>query len=400
VAITLGLTRFTVSPRTVGQNYSSAELNARTLFSRMEHRMDIRMTSTSRPQGLRSLFLVFLLVLSAGFVSAQSGGVELNPAHPDEYVVQRGDTLWDISGRFLNNPWFWPEIWQVNQQIDNPHLIFPGDLLTLVYIDGQPRVQLTRGDANNVTSGDSQRLSPRIREESLSNAISSIPFSVIEAFLTGGIVIPGDRLKKLPYVVALRDGLVAGAGTEVYTRPLNDDAQIGDTYYLYRQDEKLVNPENNELLGYEMLFVGKGELRSRNDETDTLFLTNTTREGLREDRVIPIDAFPRMNFFPSAPEDNIDGLILSVLDGVSLIGQYQTIIINRGTNHGLSEGNVLSIWQAGETVRDPGPRGGNVRLPETPAGTVMVVQAYPKISYALVMEATAEMRVLDKVRNP
>lgn len=362
--------------------------------------MDIRMTSTSRPQGLRSLFLVFLLVLSAGFVSAQSGGVELNPAHPDEYVVQRGDTLWDISGRFLNNPWFWPEIWQVNQQIDNPHLIFPGDVLTLVYIDGQPRVQLTRGDANNVTSGDSQRLSPRIREESLSNAISSIPFSVIEAFLTGGIVIPGDRLKKLPYVVALRDGLVAGAGTEVYTRPLNDDAQIGDTYYLYRQDEKLVNPENNELLGYEMLFVGKGELRSRNDETDTLFLTNTTREGLREDRVIPIDAFPHMNFFPSAPEDNIDGLILSVLDGVSLIGQYQTIIINRGTNHGLSEGNVLSIWQAGETVRDPGPRGGNVRLPENPAGTVMVVQAYPKISYALVMEATAEMRVLDKVRNP
>jgi hypothetical protein len=354
--------------------------------------MDIRMTGTSRPQGLRSLFLVFLLVLSAGFVSAQSGGVELNPAHPDEYVVQRGDTLWDISGRFLNNPWFWPEIWQVNQQVDNPHLIFPGDVLTLVYIDGQPRVQLTRGG--------SQRLSPRIREENLSNAISSIPFSVIDAFLTGGIVIPHDRLKKLPYVVALRDGLIGGAGSEVYTQPLNEGTQIGDDYYLYRQDEKLVNPENNELLGYEMLFVGKGELRSRNDETDTLFLTNTTREALRKDRVIPINSFPRMNFFPSAPKENIDGLVLSVLDGVSLIGQYQTIIINRGTNHGLSEGNVLSIWQAGKTVRDPGPKGGKIRLPENQEGTVMVVQAYPKISYALVMEATAEMRVLDKVRNP
>jgi hypothetical protein len=374
------------------QNYSSAELNARTLFSRMEHRMDIRMTGTSRPQSLRSLFLVFLLVLSAGFVSAQSGGVELNPAHPDEYVVQRGDTLWDISGRFLNNPWFWPEIWQVNQQVDNPHLIFPGDVLTLIYIDGQPRVQLTRGG--------NQRLSPRIREENLSNAISSIPFSVIDAFLTGGIVIPHDRLKKLPYVVALRDGLIGGAGSEVYTQPLNEGTQIGDDYYLYRQDEKLVNPENNELLGYQMLFVGKGELRSRNDETDTLFLTNTTREALREDRVIPIDSFPRMNFFPSAPKENIDGLVLSVLDGVSLIGQYQTIIINRGTNHGVSEGNVLSIWQAGKTVRDPGPKGGKIRLPENQEGTVMVVQAYPKISYALVMEATAEMRVLDKVRNP
>ena len=94
--------------------------------------MDIRTTETGRPHGLRSLLLAFLLVLSAGFVNAQSSGVELNPAHPDEYVVQRGDTLWDISGRFLSNPWFWPEIWQINQQIENPHLIYPGDILSLV----------------------------------------------------------------------------------------------------------------------------------------------------------------------------------------------------------------------------------------------------------------------------
>ena len=362
--------------------------------------MDIRMTGSGRAQGLRSLFLVCLLVFSAGFVGAQSGGVELNPAHPDEYVVQSGDTLWDISGRFLKDPWYWPEIWQVNQQIDNPHLIFPGDVLTLVYIDGQPRLQLRRGGSGTVTSGGSQRLSPRIREESLDNAISTIPFSVVEAFLTGGIVITGDRLSKLPYVVALRDSLVAGAGSEVYTRPLNDAAEIGEPFYLYREDDKLVNPENNEFLGYEMLFVGKGELRERNEQTDTLFLTDTAREGLRGDKVIPVDAFPRMNFFPSAPEGEIDGQVLSVIDGVSLIGQYQTVIINRGTNHGLTEGNVLSIWQAGEVVRDPGPIGGNVRLPDNPAGTVMIVQAFPKLSYALVMEATAEMHVNDKVRNP
>ncbi len=363
--------------------------------------MDIRMTGTGRPQGLRSLFFTLSLVLSAGFVSAQSGGVELNPAHPDEYVVQKGDTLWDISGRFLKDPWFWPEIWQVNQQIENPHLIFPGDILSLVYIDGQPRLQLNRGGA--ITSGDSARLSPQIRAQSLEDAIPTIPFSVIEAFLTGGRVLGKKEAEALPHVVALRDGLVAGAGDEVYARNMSDDAQVGTAWSLYRIEDELINPENNEKLGVEMLYVGNGELRSRNEETDTLFLTDTSREVLRGDRVLPADQMARMNFFPSAPDQNIDGLVLSVVDGVSLIGQYQMVIINRGANDGLKVGNVLKVWQTGETVRDPVASGlinEKVTLPDNVAGNVMVVKAYPKISYALVMEAISEMRVYDKVRNP
>ena len=191
--------------------------------------MDIRMTGSGRPQDLRALLLSVLLVLSAGFVSAQSGGPELNPAHPDEYVVKKGDTLWDISGRFLRDPWYWPEIWQVNQQIENPHLIFPGDILTLVYIDGQPRLQLNRG--STMTSGDSARLSPQIRSQSLEDAIPTIPFSVIEAFLTGGRVIDTDEAEALPHIVALRDGLVAGAGDEVYARGMDATAQVGEALF-------------------------------------------------------------------------------------------------------------------------------------------------------------------------
>jgi hypothetical protein len=374
------------------------------LFSRMEHRMDIRTTATGRPHGLRSLILALSLVLSAGFVSAQSGGVELNPSHPDEYVVQKGDTLWDIAGRFLKDPWFWPEIWQVNQQIENPHLIYPGDLLSLVYVDGEPRLQLSRGGAGASTTltGDSQRLSPRVREEDLNNAISTIPFSVIEAFLTGGLVLDKREAESLPYVVALRNGLVAGAGKEVYSRDLDASAEVGNDYNLYRIEKELINPDNNRVLGYEMLFVGEGELRQRNKDTDTIFLTDTSREVLRGDRLIRADNLPQMNFFPSQPDRPVDGQVISVIDGVALIGQFQMVIINRGSSDGLTEGSVLKVWQQGETVRDPvaGLIDTKVTLPDNVAGTVMVVKAYPEISYALVMEAQAEMRVYDRVKNP
>jgi hypothetical protein len=364
--------------------------------------MDIRMTGSGRPHGLRALFLVFLLVLATGYVAAQSGGVELNPSHPDQYVVQKGDTLWDISARFLKDPWYWPEIWQVNQQIENPHLIFPGDLLTLVYIDGQPRLQLSRGEGT-VTSGGSERLSPRVRSQSLVDAIPTIPYSVIEAFMTGGLVLDKDAAESLPYVVALRDGLVAGAGDEVYARFMGSAAAVGNEYSLYRIADELVDPDSREVLGYEMVYVGDAELRQRNDETDTLFLTDTSREALRGDRIMPSDRSPRMNFFPSAPDGEVNGSVISVIDGVSLIGQYQMVVLNRGTNHGLKEGNTLTVWQTGDSVRDPvssGLTGRKVRLPDTVAGNVMVVKAYPKISYALVMQAISEMRVNDKVRNP
>jgi hypothetical protein len=204
-------------------------------------------------------------------------------------------------------------------------------------------------------------------------------------------------------VVALRDGLIAGSGSEVYTRELDRSATVGTEYNLYRIEKELVDPEYNKVLGYEMLLVGEGELRSRNDETDTIFLTDTTREVLRGDRLIRANNIPQMNFFPSQPAELVNGQVISVIDGVSLIGQFQMVIINRGTDHSLTEGNVLQVWQKGETVRDPVATGvidTKVTLPDNVAGTVMVVKAYPEISYALVMEAQAEMRVLDRVKSP
>lgn len=370
--------------------------------------MNICYSTAGKGTPLRSLVFTALLVMTTGFVAAQSDdAIELNPTHPDTYVVERDDTLWDISAMFLKDPWNWPEIWHVNPQVENPHLIYPGDILKLVYLDGQPRVQVTR-------SGGADRLSPTVREQALDAAIPSIAFKDIQPFLAGGMIMDKDEVDALPYVVALRDHLIAGAGHEIYVRGLPTEAPLGSDYLVLRIDEKLKDPETGKNLGYEIIFVGKGELRSKGDP-DTIFLTTTNREARRGDRIRQADFSLPMNFFPSAPASDINGQIISVVDGLSRIGQFQMVIINRGGDHGLTEGNMLGVWQKGRTVKDNarkgsqqgygsssgyGVGGDKVTLPENLAGHLMIVKAYANISYALVMEAALEMRVNDAIRNP
>ena len=360
------------------------------------------LTVAGRWNALRIILITALLVMTAGFVAAQSDSVELNPAHPDTYVVKRGDTLWDISGLFLQDPWYWPEIWYINPQIENPHLIYPGDVLALVYVDGQPRVQVTRGSASIVSTGNAERLSPKVREQDLDTAISTIPFSVIEPFLNGGTIMSKKEADALPTIVALRDHLIAGAGHEVYVTGLDKNTEVGSEYLVLRVDDKLKDPDTNKVLGYEILFIGNAELRANGTGKipATLFLTKTDREVYQGDLIKTSDLRMPMNFFPSAPEQEVNGRIISVVDGISRIGQYQMVILNRGSNHGLKEGSVLAVWQTGETTRSYGGSGKKVTLPDTFAGNVMVVKAYDHIAYALVMEAISEMRVYDQVKNP
>jgi hypothetical protein len=383
------------------QNYNSLGPLADTLFTRDGAPMNTCLRLTGKWHAMRNMLLAALLVLIAGYVTAKDE-IALNPAHPDTYTVQRGYTLWDISSMFLKDPWYWPEIWQVNPQVQNPHLIYPGDVLSLVYMDGQPRIQLTRGPSGT------ERLSPSIRSEDLGDAITSIPFADIKPFLAGGTIMDKKEAESLPYVVALRDHLVAGAGHEIYVNGLGDEDAEGDSYFVLRLDDKLKDPETNKVLGYEVLYIGKSELRARG-EPATMFLTDTDRETIRGDRIRKADLSLPMNYFPSAPKQEVNGQIISVVDGVSRIGQYQMVIINRGMEHGLTEGSVLSVWQKGRVVNDGGGKGSSsgysglgkkVTLPDTFAGNVMVIKAYDDISYALVMEAVSEMRVLDRIANP
>jgi hypothetical protein len=325
--------------------------------------------------------------------------VLVNPRHPDRYVVQSGDTLWDIASWFLQAPWYWPEIWQINPQVANPHLIFPGDVLSLAYLDGQPVIQIERGTAG---AAGVTRLSPRVRSEPLEEAIPTIPFETLRAFLSRPAVLDREQIESLPYVLAHRDGLISSVGQEVYVR--GTDAQDGTVFSVVHVGTPLVDPDDGEILGYEGTYVAEGRV-SRSGDPMTLLLTDSTRETLTGDYLLAEETQTSVNYFPRAPESAIDGSIISVVDGISLIGQYQVVVLNRGARDGLEPGHVLQAYRAGEVVRDTIGRRSSlfaekVRLPDERAGTMMVFRTFDRMSYALVMEATSEIRVLDIVRNP
>ena len=316
--------------------------------------------------------------------------VPLASGHPNEYVVKVGDTLWDIAGTFLKDPWFWPEIWYVNPDIANPHLIYPGDVLGLVYIDGQRRITNVRAS--------SYRLSPQARITPLSESINSIPYESVSAFLSSGVILQKDEADALPYLLETRgDHLIAAAGNEIYVRGLTADMP-GTRYNVVHIGDPMTDPDDNRLIGYQGILVGEGRL-TRGGDPATVALTDTAQEAVMGDRLIPDTVDIPLNFFPRSPSTQIEGRIISVVGGVTQIGQYQVVVINRGTNDGLSVGDVLSVFQTGDVVKDR-IKGGKVKLPDEQAGTVMVFKTYERISYGLVMVASQSLHVLDTVRNP
>lgn len=351
-----------------------------------------------------SLFVATMLLTGTTGLLAQEESVPLNPDRPDSYTVKPGDTLWDISAMFLRDPWYWPEIWYVNPQVQNPHLIYPGDVLTLAYgADGRPQLRLDRGVADAASGG---RLSPRIREEGLGDALTAIPYDVVGPFLNRGLVLQKDQIRDLPYVVAIRDRhLMAAAGNDLYVRGAVAGPEA--VYSVVRVGEKLVDPDDGDVVGYEGVYVGQGTVR-RGGDPSTMMLNASTREALEGDRLLDAEQPLSLTFFPRAPDKQITGRIIHVVDGVTQIGQYQVIVINRGSVHGLAPGHVLTVWQAGEKVTDRHRRGilntgfppDKVRLPDERAGTLMVFKTFDRISYGLVMQAEAPIHTLDKVSNP
>jgi hypothetical protein len=316
--------------------------------------------------------------------------VPLAQGHPNEYVVQVGDTLWDIAGTFLKDPWYWPEIWYVNPDIENPHLIYPGDVLGLVYIDGQPRITNVRAST--------YRLSPQARVTPLTETVNSIPYEAVAAFLSSGVIIEKNEVDSLPYLLSTRgEHLLASAGNEIYVRGLPQDLS-GTRYNVVHIGDPLYDPDDNRLIGYQGLSVGNGRLVQGGDPA-TVALTDTTMEAKPGDRLLPEEVDIPLNFYPRSPGSPVEGRIISVVGGVTQIGQYMVVVMNRGSNDGMSVGDVLSVFRAGEEVEDP-LRSGKVRLPDQDAGTVMIFKTYDRISYGLVMEATLAIHIHDVVRNP
>ena len=348
------------------------------------------LTKSSLTNRLRLTLATLAACLALGSLNAFSQtDSPLAKDHPDEYVVQVGDTLWDIAATFLRDPWYWPEIWYINPEIENPHLIYPGDVLALVYVEGQPRVTNVRGSA--------YRLSPEARVTPLTEAVTSIPYESVAAFLSSGLVLQKDEVDDLPYLLATRgDRLIAAAGNQIYVRGASDAP--GSRYNIVQVGEPLIDPDNNDLVGYQGNLIGEGTLRRTGDPA-TVALTKSNQEAKQGDLLVPVTVDVPLNFFPRAPASMIDGQIIAVVGGVTQIGQYQVVVMNRGASDGLAVGDVLTVFQHGIVVEDR-VRGGKVKLPEEAAGTVMVFKVYDEIGYGLVMEATEAIHVHDVLRNP
>jgi hypothetical protein len=370
---------------------------------------------------------------------AAADTIDLKADYPDRYVVQKGDTLWDIAGRFLNEPWLWPNVWEANPQIENPHLIYPGDEVVLRYKGGRPVVTVRR----RVRKG-TVRLSPKIRASEIDTSIPTIPVDVIQPFLKYPRVVTLDDLENGPYVVSVgREALVGKPGKQIFVRGIAD----GDAtrYTVYRAGSEYVDPQQDgAILGYEAIHIADASLEAQGDPA-TLLVTAVTRELLAGDRVFAVkeEEF-NAGFVPRAPDRNVSGQIISVVEGVSQIGQYQVVVLNLGRQDGIQTGHVMAVFQRGETIVDPYAKPppkesttqalpadagavdtlahgvnelgtgmlesiGNafrlepkqtVTLPDEHAGTVMVFRPFERVSYALVMTAKRPMHVNDTVRNP
>ncbi len=340
------------------------------------------------------LAILFTLLISTyGNLFAESDS-PLRSDHPDSYLVVKGDTLWDISGRFLTDPWRWPNIWYANPQVENPHLIYPGDTLRLVYIEGQPRIMVQRGR-------QTFKLSPQGRTTMLDKAIPTIPLSAIKPFLTKPEIVDLETLDTAPYILDNKGEHLATANRDkIYVRGITD-AERGQGYSIVRRGEEYIDPKSGEILGYEATYVGESVLKLNGDPA-SLIISFSNREVLKGDLLLPsTDTVYDSHFFPRPPENDVEGQILSVMDGVNQVGLYNVVVINLGTEDGMESGNVLDIYQTGKTVKDhfSGKRD-DVKLPDERAGVLMVFRTFDKLSYGLIMYAERNMHVLDIVRTP
>lgn len=397
--------------------------------------------------------IALLILLNVFAFTAIADVLKVREDHPLEHVVVKGDTLWDISAHFLRTPWRWPEIWKGNPQIKNPHLIYPGDIVRLVYIDGRPML--------TVSGGRDIKLSPGVRSYERNGAIPSIPIDVIRHFLADPLVLEEDELGTWPYIMSSKDEhLIASTGNTVYVRGMKEDQKEG-RYSVYRKGNAYISTRDDEeeVLGYEALYVADATVERLGDPASAV-ISSSNREVLIGDRLISeSEGEVDTDFIPKNPAGDIEGKIISVIDGVSEIGQYQVVVMDVGERDGIEKGTVLGIYQSGREVVDrlsadyknatgqdeeelpviePDPnnygdaigvmitdpidaiRRGKKEFDQTPlvgylgrpeaekdrvilpdeyAGVLMVIRTFEKLSYGLVMEVEAPVHENDGVRN-
>ena len=333
---------------------------------------------------------------------------ELSPNAPDSYTVKRGDTLWDISKLFLKSPWRWPELWGMNlQQIRNPHLIFPGQVLYLDKSNGRARLRL----GQPVGAGGDARLSPRVREGSLEDAITAVPLHLIEPFFNEAVIFDtSQELLSAPRVVATQEGRVMlSRGETAYVR---GDLGGRREFRIFREPKPLRDPTTKEVLGYEAAYVGTMNLVREGVEgmgadgkpmvIPSTFTTSILRqEGMIGDRLAPVPPREFDNLAPHAPTQDLNGQIVSIYGESLTAGQSQIVSLNKGTRDGMERGHVLALWREGNTIRDMTlPDKPTIKLPDERHGLLFVFRTFDRRSYALILSVKDPVKPGDKFTQP
>lgn len=336
----------------------------------------------------------------------KQAGIQLRDNRPVQYTVKKGDTLWDISSQFLRDPWFWPEIWHKNQQVENPHLIYPGDVLTLIFVDGRPQV-VVKAEPPKATTGTSERgmkvvkLSPSIRKQGLDANVVTIPGDAIRQFLSKPRVVTKEELDSAPYILSSADDhLMMAQDNTIYVRGELDKDRV--RFAVFRPGKELLDPESEEVLGYEAVYAGEAYIKQYGDPA-TARITAVEREILNGDRLLPLDkSVGDALYYPRTPDHKLKGQIISLFDALFGISKFQIAVVNRGNRDGLEVGHLLETLSAGKTITDNfAPQGREeVKLPDRRSGLMMIFQVFDKVSYGLVLESTLVISNLDTVVTP
>lgn len=332
---------------------------------------------------------------------------ELAPNAPDSYTVKRGDTLWGISGVFLKTPWRWPELWGMNMdQIRNPHLIFPGQILFLEKTGDRARLRV--GQPIDGTT----KVSPRVRGEGIDNgAIASIPLHLIEPFLNEAVIFETNELDRAPRIVATQEGrVVLGKGDTAYVR--GDLSNLRE-WRVFRSPKPLTDPTTREILGFEAAYVGTAEYVRPGDNVTgadgkqqivpaTFTITSARQEGNVGDRLAPVPARDFSNYVPHAPSGAMAGQIASLYGEALSVGQNQIVALNKGARDGMERGHVLALWRDGARALDrtQGDRAVAIKLPDERHGLLFVFRVFDRMSYALILSAQDAVRVGDRFTQP
>jgi len=375
---------------------------------------------------MKNRIISLLVLATATLWTAYAGAQNLKEDAPDRYTVQRGDTLWGISGRYLDKPWNWPQLWDMNRdQVRNPHRIFPGDVLVLDRASGRLRL-------------DTVKLSPSVRREDLAQAVPTIQPGAVNAFLSKPMVVSEFELESAPRIMATEENRVAvGAGNIAFAKGLTKDKGIN--WQIYRRGDKLVDPDSGATLGYMAVYLGEARVRQFGD-VSRIEIVKSSQEIYTDDRLVPVGKeLPQFAYIPRSPSGKLQGRVVSLYDNLWETGKYFVVVLSKGAKDGLEVGHVLALYRSQNAARynlrtsplfgREGPSGSDARriyyeerltprdgpvyptttavddaelatLPEERYGLVMVFRTFDRASFALVMQSTRPVAISDVVTNP